>query len=130
MASRRRRRIVVAIGVVVAAVVAAWYLLAPPARGISTYHSRRIVPGMTRGQVEAILGGPAGDYRTPPLRPPDEALRAPLLLPAGECWQGDRHSVYVTFDARDRVAGVTGFYPVPLRPSWYRAAQEWVPLPD
>jgi hypothetical protein len=83
---------------------------------------------MTRGQVEAILGGPAGDYRTPPLRLPDEAIRA--QLPPGERWQGDRHSVYVTFDAQGRVAQVTGFFPGPMRQSWYRGLQEWVPLPD
>ena len=83
---------------------------------------------MTRAQVEAILGGPAGDYRTPPLRPPDEALLA--ALPPGERWQGDRHSVYVAFDAGGRVVRVTGFYPGLMPSTWYTSLQEWVPLPD
>jgi hypothetical protein len=119
---------VVAAGVVVAAVALAWYLLLQPVQRISTYSIRQIVPGMTRSQVEIILGGPAGDYRTAPLRPPDEDIRA--QLPAGDCWLGDRHSAYVAFDAQDRVVNVTSFFPVPRRPSWYRALQEWMPLPD
>jgi hypothetical protein len=127
---KRRRRSAVGLGIALAAWVVVCCLLMPPAERISTHSSRRIEPGMTRGQVEAILGGPAGDYRTSPPRPPDEALRAPLPLPPGERWQGDRHSVYVTFDARDRVATVTRFYPGPMRPSWYLGLQEWVPLPD
>jgi hypothetical protein len=52
-------------------------------------------------------------YRTPPLRPSDEIIVT--QLPPGERWQGDRHSVYVTFDAQDRVAQVTGFFPGPVR---------------
>jgi hypothetical protein len=122
------RRMAVGLGVVLAVLVAVWCLLMPTPPRISTYASRRIAPGMTRGQVEAILGGPAGDYRTPPLRPADEALRTPL--PPGDRWQGDRFSVYVTFDAADRVVAVAGFHPSALRPSWYRALQEWAPLPD
>lgn len=127
--SKRRRRIAVSLGLALAAWAVVCYLLMPPAERISTHFTSRIKPGTTRGQVEAILGGPAGDYRTRP-RPPDEAIRAPLALPPGERWQGNRHSIYVTFDAWDRVEAVTGFYPGPMRPSWYRTLQAWAPLPD
>jgi hypothetical protein len=133
MASRKRRRLLIALGLVLAA-VAAWYLLAPVPR-ISSYYSRKIQPGMTRAQVETILGGPPGDYRTAPFRLPDDQIIAQVpagerWLPAGEQWQGDRFSVYVTFDAQGRVDKVTGFMPGPMPGSWYRALQEWMPLPD
>jgi len=129
MVSRKwSRRMAVGLGAFLVALVTGTYLLMPPSKQINTRSSRRIEIGMTRSEVEAILGGPAGDHRSPPLRPPDEAILA--QLPPGERWQGDRHSVYVTFDAQDRVVAVTGFYPGPMPPSWYRSLQELIPLPD
>ena len=126
---RRRRWLLFGIllsGLVATLVV--WNVIAASRPGISTYHSRKIKTGMTRSMVEDILGGPPGDYRTPPLRVPDDELLS--RRPPGEHWQGDRFSVYVAFDLNDRVAQVTGFFPGPMRSSWYRGLQGWIPLPD
>ena len=60
-------------------------------------------PEMTRGRIEAILGGPPGDYRTRPVElEMDEAI---LAAPFGtrimettlESWQCDEGSVFVSF---------------------------------
>jgi hypothetical protein len=126
---KKRRRLWVVVGVLgFVGIVLALLLFYRPVSRISTYHMARIQPGMTRAQVESILGGPPGDYRTPPLRLPDDQMLA--QLPAGEQWQGDRYSIYITFDAQGRVENVTGFMPGAMRESWYRALQQWLPLPD
>jgi hypothetical protein len=71
------------IGSLVMILVLSWWWLATAQR-VSSHNSRQVEPGMTRRQVEAVLGGPAGDYRTPPTRPPDETIRA--ALPPGDRW--------------------------------------------
>lgn len=55
----------------------------------------RVKGGMTQAEVEAILGGPPGDYRT---RPTDvEVDTAPLLSARTEVWEGDEGTVAVSF---------------------------------
>jgi hypothetical protein len=58
----RRRKLLVALALAVAVAAAAVVLLPRPDR-IAREDYDRIRPGMTRGEVEAILG-PPGDYRT------------------------------------------------------------------
>ena len=128
----RKRRWQIGLGLVALAMlllmVVSWALL-PPVERISTYHAQNIQEGMTREQVEAILGGPAGDYRTPPLRLADHEILAPPL--DGDCWMGNRLSVYIIFDdASDRVVRVTRLHPRQMPASWYQAMQQWLPLPD
>jgi len=123
------RQLLVALGVgtVVATIVAAYVFMPPPER-ISTRATRKIVRGMTAAEVEALFGGPPGDYRSPSARLADEDLPAVAL--AGRKWQGNRCTVHVEFDDNDRVLRVVTGFPGPMRPSWYCALQEWLPLPD
>jgi hypothetical protein len=81
--------------------------------GISRQNAERIRCGMSRSEVEAILGGPAGDYRTGPTSelngddiPDYWLLEAKDFTPR---WKNDIGSVYIMFDAADRVgAGSAG----------------------
>jgi hypothetical protein len=62
----------------------------------------RIEKGMTKAEVEAILGGPPGDYRTRPGR--ETYLPLPILSPEEEVWpverwQGDEGAVHIYFDS-------------------------------
>jgi hypothetical protein len=75
----------------------------------------RIEEGMTLGEVEQILGGPSGDYRTAP-PPHDEGVGDSILLIGGgppiggwsfvrhhRRWRGDEIDVMVCFDRSDLV---------------------------
>jgi hypothetical protein len=69
--------------------------------------SSSILVGMPRREVEAMLGGPAGDYTT-----------RPYLLPAPGSWFGSREqwisddgAIGITFDKDDRVTAIE-FTPV------------------
>jgi hypothetical protein len=62
----------------------------------------RIEKGMTRAQVEAILGGPCGNYRTRPF-PKNQSWVLPssgpiLFYQSWEPWAGDEVVVHVCFD--------------------------------
>jgi hypothetical protein len=58
--------------------------------------SERIKEGMTRAEVEAILGGPPGDYRT---RPEGFIFEIPRTsMQVSERWYGDEGKVDVGFD--------------------------------
>ncbi len=118
----RRRRQLVALNLVVAALatsIVAWLLWPRPA--ITRENAARIHVGMTRAEVDTILGGPARDETTGPLvidwdEAADERARvrhAEELLavflgggPAGNdtvLWQSDDASVWVSFDKDGRV---------------------------
>jgi hypothetical protein len=60
----------------------------------------RIKEGMTLAEVEEILGGPAGDYRTMPIEYPEYPSGVPCgSLPSGSLagWAGDEGAVEVYF---------------------------------
>jgi hypothetical protein len=58
----------------------------------------RIEDGMTQAEVEAILGGPPGDYRTRPGISMDPLVRSPSGLNE-QWWRGDEGEIIVGFDA-------------------------------
>jgi hypothetical protein len=53
----------------------------------------RIEEGMTQAEVEAILGGPPGDYRTQPPAPSRATVRV------WENWEGDEGTVFIWFSS-------------------------------
>jgi hypothetical protein len=105
-----RRTLLVALAglaaVVAAGVVAVW----PRPTRFTRAHCDRIQVGMSRAEVEAILGGRPGDYRTGPTTGASltEAIHrlgpitylgprenwAPITF---DRWQGDSGNVYVNF---------------------------------
>ena len=68
--------------------------------------SERIKEGMTLAQVEEILGGPPGDYRTRPPAPRGGILGVVVILGPlhrREEWHGDEGTVVVGFQDDDTV---------------------------
>jgi hypothetical protein len=61
----------------------------------------RIKEGMTVGDVEAICGGPEGDYRTSTPFPTNERIKRPDK----QYWNWDDGTVVVLFDSGGRVTG-------------------------
>jgi hypothetical protein len=76
-------------------------------RGISRQNAERIRCGMSRSEVEAILGGPSGDYRTA------GTAYLPATTPLGwdeadfpdSVWKNDSGAVWVLVDSAGRVEG-------------------------
>jgi hypothetical protein len=110
----KRKRSLVLAGVVLAAAVivpAALYLHAycqKLARSllIDQAHFRRIELGMSRAEVEAVLGGPPGDFTTKPV----EYSNRPAPPYDFKCdhgrwefWAGDDAQIEVLFDMQDTV---------------------------
>jgi hypothetical protein len=64
----------------------------------------RIKEGMTQAEVEAILGGPSGDYRTRPYAPNTlfpfiaTSWRTPFVQ---ERWLGDEGTIFVYYHVQD-----------------------------
>jgi hypothetical protein len=74
----------------------------------------RIKRGMSQAEVEAICGGPPGDYRTRPREPPESGtcyfawiLHLPKEGPVTRlCWQGDEGEVLGLTDDAGVVIGI------------------------
>jgi hypothetical protein len=82
----------------------------------------RIQPGMTRTEVEAILGGMADRCVS---HPGDRALGERNLFTA--VWFADDFVIQITFDADNRVVSSFG---VPVfTPRWYHRVWVWLHAP-
>jgi hypothetical protein len=66
----------------------------------------RIEEGMTQDEVEAILGGPPGDYRSQTFHEVNFLAGSLGMPPAGrmEEWLGNEGKILVVFDDKNRVA--------------------------
>ena len=83
--------------VVLALGLAGWYALRP--HPINRANFERIQEGMTCADVEAILGGPPGDYTTPF----DLPLARSFGMQRVTAWFGDEGCVGIKFDDEGRV---------------------------
>lgn len=77
----------------------------------------RIKDGMTKAEVEALLGCSPGDYRTGKVRfvdlPPKSFHGLPRcngLTPTFNMWEGDQGDIIVTFTRDNKVAGSTKYW--------------------
>ncbi len=124
-----------AVGLVMAGVLVA--LLGPWPCRVTRANCERIKPGMTRAEVERVLGGPPEDYRTLP-HPEFELARfteiAPPVWPE-ELWIGDTGDVYVGFmpggivaEVRFEKADLSTHSPVAVA-TWRlkRLKERWLP---
>jgi hypothetical protein len=133
----RRRKLLVALAVGLTVVVAAglWPRI-PRAETITPGNFDRLRRGMSRAQVEAILG-PPGDYRTGPAGPrisiPTRfigvGLRRTDLLPP-VYWTSDTVQIKVVFDSNGTTAELdnTLMRPQHLGPLdnlWWHAERQW-----
>jgi hypothetical protein len=122
---RKRTKVTLVLVIGAAALAGAAYFLLKPASPINPWAYRRIKAGMTRQEVEAVFGLPAGDYRTPERvatgQAPSTTLDLwgdfgqylypdmPMPQPGGAedsaLWLGNDYSVQIGFG---RDGGVTG----------------------
>jgi hypothetical protein len=92
------------VGLAVLVAVGAFVLWPQPDR-ITGKNFRRIKEGMSRHEVEGILGGPAGDYRSVETAELFPAWIEFSHLAASELakWQGDAGNIVLGFDDAERV---------------------------
>jgi hypothetical protein len=108
----RRRLLLWAATPALLGVVGCWtgLLVSRPSVGITRQNYEWIRQGMTRQEVEAVLGGPAGDYsrqRVPARFPaPLRGGGSGKNMPDGtlECWRGEELSIAILFTPDGRVA--------------------------
>jgi hypothetical protein len=107
MADMKRKRLLVVLFALVALAVAGTVAVLWPRPRVTKESYERIKLGMTRGEVEAVLGGPPGDYTNGPTRAgrlePEEEIAHDVSWPGGsyepwgEWWEGDTADVMVRF---------------------------------
>jgi hypothetical protein len=107
----RRRRLLVALAGLAVVIAAGVVVLWPHTHRTVTENYVRIEQGMTRTQVETILG-PPGDYRTGPAEPETvpvyfSAEGAKVVVP--DVWKCDDTLVYVAYDLAGCVMDKTSF---------------------
>ena len=108
---RKRALLFVAAVVLLACVALTAWMLLRPADPISETSARAIRNGMERPAVEALLGGPPGDYRSAGNQEWRLGMPArPGLTPM--FWFGDGGAVLVYFNAEGR-AEFSEFIPAP-----------------
>jgi hypothetical protein len=95
-----RRKLLVALGGLAVLVAVGAFVVWPRADRITRENYDRIREGMTRAEVEAILGGPPGDYRT---------VRTEHAGEGPAAWGGDL-DWYAVLCARH--AGASGYSPL------------------
>ena len=101
----RHPLILAAIAAVLLLVGAILYTMLSLRHNITTDSVAAITRGMTRAEVESILGGPPGRYyrwrQASPILLPD-----PYLAGGEDEWIADDYAVFVRFDASGRVVSV------------------------
>jgi hypothetical protein len=100
-----RRRIGFLIGVAVGLLLVGTLLpiVLPRPSPVTLAVFERIEQGMTRAEVEGVLGGPPGDYRTRPtsrvwISLGEGGSMVAMGFRSRETWEGDEGSIEVTFD--------------------------------
>jgi hypothetical protein len=115
-------------GVAAAALVGAvWWFW--PRTLITAENFARLAPGMTRAEVEGILGGPAGDYSS---RADDVCNRVSTVNPrpgvVTHWWGGNEVIILVDIGPDDRVAATDMLALPPLHSGAIAAVRRWLRL--
>ena len=121
----RRRTLLVALAGLAVVVAAGAVVLWPRSR-ITQDDSDRIKIGMTRAEVQAILG-PPGDHRTN--APPPRGRSGGSTRPSGtggDRWVGDEGTLQVLFNSDDRVRGCSWFQSAGERGDGFIQVLRWV----
>jgi hypothetical protein len=100
----RRRKLLGALVVLAVLVAAGIFVIWPRPDQITRANLDRIKKGMRRAEVEAILGGPPGDYRNGPIIHHIEASYAAHVHTDGSLtWEGDDGFGWISFDSSGSV---------------------------
>ena len=107
---RKRKLLVVLVGLVVVS-AAGLIVLRPWGDRLTTANISRVRPGMTRAEVETILGGPPGDYATVRTVSANRPYENVVNLAGGSTvrcsdWRDDYCLIRVTWDGGGAVSGV------------------------
>ena len=101
-----------------AAFLVAWLVMSASGLGrpnIDWHASDKIKPGMTLAEVNAILGGPSGDYT-------DGRRVAPVSFTGNTPgWIGELSAIFVNLDENDKVVRVSAYVTIeaPSRLSYW-----------
>jgi hypothetical protein len=125
----RRRLLLFGLPIALVVLGVALWLLWPRSSAITPENYERIQGGMTFEQVQAILGGPPGNYgvHDPRIVQSRDAIDVARLA---DCrylqWYDSAHMIGVQFDVDDRVVGkdLGDVTPAPL----WRQALSWLRL--
>jgi hypothetical protein len=105
----RRKRLLLLAGVAPAlAVLAVGVLTRHALRGRVTLATRTLIrPGMSQAEVEAVLGGPPGDYATRPLvyTRNELEIEGDIWGPRSATWRADDGRLLVVFAEAGKVQG-------------------------
>ena len=105
---RKRELLVLFVSIMLLLASAVCWLIPPPSptSRINRKNFDMIRAGMNEEEVDAILGGPEGDYSTGEVEPVDGFILLDTtfgVLPSR--WQGDEANVCVSFDEKGKVLG-------------------------
>ena len=95
------------------------YCLTRPRLSINEETCAKIRPGMTRAEVEGLIGGPPGDYTTSPRLRGGCAMAYEIC----DCWVSDEGEIVVEFDD-GRVSQVR--FGEVLGPSFLERLRTWL----
>jgi hypothetical protein len=133
--ARKRRLLVLAALAALALALAAAVVLWPQPSQVTRANYDNIKPGMTRRDVETLLGGPPGNYAGGPTGPAGDHY-AEILSNLDECvrepvwWQGDSATVAVHF-GQTGLADWKAYFPTereeqtPLANVEWRVRRQW-----
>ncbi len=94
---------------------------------IDQEHVQRIPIGMRQAEVEAVLGGPPGDFTTRWMRFED-LRRAPGRRASGrwERWAGNHGQIQVCFDGEGKTNAVCFSRGAPVSFGWQSQTRNWL----
>jgi hypothetical protein len=108
----KRKRLALAVVVLAVLVATAAWVMWPQRSRVTKENYARITAGMTRRDVETVLGGPPGDYRSGPTERASLPLDIEMLVENDALnvsdlfddeWEGDTAAVMVHFRPDGRV---------------------------
>jgi len=122
---RRHHGILIAVSLV-AVVPAGLFWSTLPRHAISKQNIAMIRPGMTQKQVEALLGGPPGDYGPESVASESHGISIPLPSERDEAWIAGFTAVSVRFGEDGRVVSVQEFARLVGEETWTEKVQRWL----
>jgi hypothetical protein len=134
-----RKRLPVLVGVLFvlvagAGLVTVWFRSCFLSNSINLENFAKIQPGMSESDVEAILGGPAGNYSSGNYSSGWVKTKSPLRVwtgwppPVEKAWITDEGCIVVLFDESGKVMSAQFWEPIVLEESLLEKVRRWLGL--